>query len=66
MTAEDGEEVLHLAVGSGSVLGVPAVVGKDVYTLSAMAYPGSEVGFVARKDFEDLMRSFNDLSCNRP
>jgi CRP-like cAMP-binding protein len=57
MTAEDGKEVLHLTVGPGSILGVPAVVGKDSYTLSAMACPGSEVGFIARKDFEDLIQS---------
>jgi CRP-like cAMP-binding protein len=57
MTAEDGEEVLHLKVGPGSILGVPAIVGKDSYTLSATACPGSEVGFIARKDFEDLIQS---------
>lgn len=57
MTAEDGEEVLRIKVGPGSILGVPAIVGKDSYTLSAIACPGSEVCFIARKDFEDLIRS---------
>jgi CRP-like cAMP-binding protein len=57
MKAEDGVEVLHLTVGPGSILGVPAVVGKDSYTLSAMARPGSEVGFITREDFEDLIQS---------
>ncbi|SPE32135.1 putative Cyclic nucleotide-binding protein [Candidatus Sulfotelmatomonas gaucii] len=57
MTAEDGEEVLHLTVGPGSILGVPAVVGRDFYTLSAMAGPGAEVGFIAQEDFEDLIQS---------
>ena len=50
MTAEDGEEVLRLTVGPGSILGVPAVVGRDFYTLSATACPGAEVGFVAQKN----------------
>lgn len=50
-------EVMRLTVGAGSILGVPAVVGKDFYTLSAMACPGSEVGFVARKDFEEMIQS---------
>lgn len=57
MTAEDGEEVLHLKIGPGSILGVPAVVGRDFYTLSAFACPGAEVGNVAQKDFEDLIQS---------
>jgi CRP-like cAMP-binding protein len=57
MKAENDKEVLHLTVGPGSILGVPAVVGKDSYTLSAMACLGSEVGFVAQKEFEDLIRS---------
>jgi CRP/FNR family transcriptional regulator len=57
MTADDGEEVLRLTVGPGSILGVAAVVGKNSYTLGAMARPGSEVDFIARKDFEDLMQS---------
>ena len=57
MTAEDGEQVLHLKVGPGSILGVPAVVGRDFYTLSAFACPGAEVGFIAQKDFEDLIQS---------
>jgi CRP-like cAMP-binding protein len=57
MTAEDGEEVLHLTVGPGSILGVPAVVGRDFYTLSAFARPGAEVGFVTQKEFEDLIQA---------
>jgi CRP-like cAMP-binding protein len=57
MKAENGTELLHLTVGPGSILGVPAVVGKDVYSLSAMACSGSEIGFIARKDFEDLIQS---------
>lgn len=47
MKAENGTEVLHLTIGPDSILCVPAVVGKDVCTLSAMACPGSEASFVA-------------------
>ena len=57
MKAENGTELLHLTVGPGSILGVLAVVGRDVYPLSAMACPGSELGIIARKDFEDLIQS---------
>jgi CRP-like cAMP-binding protein len=56
MKTEKGKEVVHLTVRPGSVLGLPAIVGNEPYTLSAMAHHGSEVDFVARKDFEELMQ----------
>ena len=49
LKADDGGEVLHLTAGAGSILGLPEVVGKHTYSLSAMAYPGSKVGFMAWK-----------------
>jgi CRP-like cAMP-binding protein len=57
MKTDKGEEVVHLIVGSGSILGLPAIVGNVPYTLSAMAYHGSEVTFLARKDFEELIQA---------
>ena len=56
MKTEKGKEVVHLTVRPGSVLGLPAIVSNEPYTLSAMAHHGSEVDFVARKDFEELMQ----------
>ena len=57
MKAEDGAEILHLTVGPGSILGVPAVVTKEPYTLSAKAGAGAEVEFVELGDFEELMQA---------
>ena len=57
MKEENGEEVMHLTIGAGSILGVPAVVTKEPYTLSAKACFGSEVDFVELSDFEDLMQA---------
>ena len=57
MADESGAEVMQLIIGPGSILGVPAVVTKEPYTLSAKALVGSEVGFVELSDFEDLMRT---------
>lgn len=57
MKGENGVEVMHLTIGPGSILGVPAVVTKEPYTLSARACVGSEVGFVELSDFEDLMQA---------
>jgi len=55
LKADNGREVLHLTAGTGSILGLPEVVGKHTYSLSAMAYPGSTVGFVPCKNFEELI-----------
>jgi CRP-like cAMP-binding protein len=61
MVTDKGEEVVHLTVGSGSILGLPAIVGNEPYTLSALAYHGSEVSFLARKDFEELIQALPSL-----
>ena len=37
MKGENGVEVAHFTVGAGSILGLPAIVAKEPYTLSAMA-----------------------------
>ena len=57
MRSENGVEVMHLTIGAGSILGVPAVVTKEPYTLSAMACADSEVDFVELGEFEDLMQA---------
>jgi CRP-like cAMP-binding protein len=57
MKTEKGKELVHLTVRPGSVLGLPAIVSNEPYTLSAMAHHGSEVDFVARKDFEELIQA---------
>ncbi len=57
MKTEKGKEVVHLTVRSGSILGLPAIVSNEPYTLSAMAHHGSEVDFVACKEFEELIQA---------
>ena len=57
MKEVNGVEVMHLTIGAGSILGVPAVVTKEPNTLSAKACVGSEVDFVELSDFEDLMQA---------
>jgi CRP-like cAMP-binding protein len=56
MKAENGVEVAHFTVGAGSILGLPAVVAKEPYTLSAMANEGSDISFVEREAFERLIQ----------
>ena len=60
MTSPTGQLATCFQCGPGSVLGLPAVVADQPYSLTAMADKGSEIRFVARSDFEELMRA--DLS----
>jgi CRP-like cAMP-binding protein len=57
MTSDSGKAVMCLHAGAGSVLGLPAVINDETYSLSAMARKGSEVGFVTYDDFKELLRT---------
>jgi CRP-like cAMP-binding protein len=57
MNGENGAEVLHLTVGPGSILGIPAVVTEEPHSLSAMACARAQVDFIGLSDFEDLMKT---------
>jgi CRP/FNR family transcriptional regulator len=56
MTSESGRVVMCLHAGAGSILGLPAIIGNVPYSLTAMAGKGSEVRFVTRDRFEDVIR----------
>jgi CRP-like cAMP-binding protein len=62
MTSEAGKEVMSLRAIASSLLGLPGIIGNEPYTLTATARKGSEVKFVTRSDFEDLMRAEPSLS----
>ena len=57
MQSDTGNIVMCIRAFAGSLLGLPAVVGNEPYTLSAVIRKGSEVRFVTRKDFEELMQA---------
>jgi CRP/FNR family transcriptional regulator len=48
--------IFSFCAGPDSVLGVPAVVGSQPYSLTATVRKGSNVGFVERDEFNDLLR----------
>jgi CRP-like cAMP-binding protein len=56
MRSDAGGVVIRLRVVSGSLLGLPAVIGNQPYSLTAVARKGSEVRFVAGRDFEYTLR----------
>ena len=57
MTSPAREEVVVVEVGSGSLLGLPGLIGNVPYTLSAVAHTGAEVRFVSRDEFTSLIQS---------
>jgi CRP-like cAMP-binding protein len=52
-----GEVVLSVRAGSGSLLGLPAVIGNEPYSLTAEVREGSELSFVPQAEFAELMRT---------
>ncbi|MGO9938434.1 MAG: Crp/Fnr family transcriptional regulator [Terracidiphilus sp.] len=57
MNAPSGRTVFCLKAGPGSLLGLPAVVGNEPYTMTAMVKKGAIVRFVTRYDFEELIEA---------
>lgn len=57
MKSESGNVVMCLCAKAGSLLGLPAIIANEPYSMTAMARKGSEVSFVTREDFEDMMQA---------
>ena len=57
LVSPTGKEVATATAEPNSLLGLPAVVGRTPYSLSALAGAGSKVGFVSSDLFLDLMQS---------
>jgi CRP-like cAMP-binding protein len=51
-----GRPVLCLQADSGSLLGLPAVLGNEPYTLTAIIRKGSDVQFITREDFLQVIQ----------
>ena len=51
-----GRGVMCLHAGSGSLLGLPAVVSREPYSLTAIIRRESEVRFVSQADFGSLIQ----------
>lgn len=52
-----GESVISLQTTAGSILGLPALIGNEPYTLTAIAHSGAQLSFVSRDDYAALMQS---------
>ncbi len=57
MESPTGGSLMSITLHPGSLLGLPALIGNEPYTLSAIADAGAELGFVTREDFNSLVLS---------
>lgn len=57
MTSQQGQTVLSVQAGSGSLLGLPGLVSNQPYSLTAVARAGARVSFLGRTEFTTLMES---------
>lgn len=57
MESPDGKPIVSVTVSSGSLLGLPGLLGNQPYTLTATAEAGAVVGFIPRDQFTALMQS---------
>jgi len=54
--AGDGAVVAIFLAARGAILGLPALVSHQPYSLTALAREGSDIAFISIDDFEDLLR----------
>jgi CRP-like cAMP-binding protein len=62
MNAHDGRTIFSIQAMPGSVLGLPALVSNQPYSLSAIARAEAQVSFVSRADFFAIMNEHPALS----
>jgi CRP-like cAMP-binding protein len=55
MESPTGGTLMAITLYPGSLLGLPALIGNEPYTLTATADKNAELGFVSREDFNSLM-----------
>ncbi len=53
---------MSIPVAPGSLLGLPALIGNQPYSLTAKALKGAELCFVSREEFSRLMLNEPHLS----
>lgn len=62
MTAPNGREIFRVAVSAGSLLGLPALIGNQPYSLTATATGNARIAFVPRERLYQLMAERPALS----
>ena len=57
MVSDTAEPIVSVRAVPGSLLGLPALVGNQPYTLTAIAQPGARLSFITRENFNSLMQN---------
>jgi CRP-like cAMP-binding protein len=57
MDSASGATIISSRATSGSLLGLPGLIGNEPYTLTAVAHNGARLGFVSRDEFTGLMQT---------
>jgi len=57
MKSRDGRTIFSIPAIAGSLLGLPALISSQPYSLTATANAGADVRFISRDDFLALMQS---------
>jgi CRP-like cAMP-binding protein len=57
MRTWSGESVISLETSDGSILGLPALIANEPYTLTAVAHSGAQLSFVSRDNYASLMQT---------
>jgi CRP-like cAMP-binding protein len=57
MNAKDGRRIFSIPAMPGSLLGLPALISNQPYSLTAVAHEGARVSFLGRTDFFALMQA---------
>ncbi len=57
MHSPAGKEIATTKATAGSLLGLPGLIGKQPYTLTAIAHTGAKVSFINQESFAGLMRT---------
>jgi CRP/FNR family transcriptional regulator len=57
MESPRGKSIVSAKAAPGSLLGLPGLIGNAVYTLTAVAHAGAQLGFIERDEFMQLMQS---------
>lgn len=62
MTSQGGKTILSAEAKDGSLLGLPGLISKQPYSLTAVAHAGAKVSFLNHDEFTALMESGPALS----
>jgi CRP-like cAMP-binding protein len=57
MASQQGQAILSVQAGSGSLLGLPGLISSQPYSLTAVARAGTRVSFLGRAEFTAIMQS---------